>query len=339
MRPFSGAPRRHEGSCQLARLGVHHRAEVAPSTLRAAATLSGSALASRSPPRHHSLRRKDSASRDSDYLSRPRIRVMLENRPLLGLRGRAHRGCACCRAPSPRPAPASAPPGVSRVASATSADRWRRPPPSPAAGTPRSAGSRSSAPPTAAGTFTVPRYSLSTMQLAVALEDVQLDERRAGSLRRRQPEALHQRDARVLLDDLAGSARWAARSRWACDSASSSVTASMLPERVAPAAPRPAPRTRPGARPCAAACRSARAIFCCTSGMRLWPPTRITSSMSDARDALLRQHPVADLEGAVHQVAGERVELLAGERDAQVHRLALALLDVGQLDHHVGDAA
>ena len=123
------------------------------------------------------------------------------------------------------------------------------------------------------------------------------------------------------------------------DSASSSVTASMLPSESASSAA-PSATHSSGCTPLRGGLPKCSWIFCCTSGMRLWPPTRMISSMLDLRLMPFSvEHPVAELEGAVHQVRGQRVELLARERDAQVQRLALALLDVGQLDDHVGDAA
>src|SRR5215470_6952801 len=56
-----------------------------------------------------------------------------------------------------------------------------------------------------------------------------------------------------------------------------------------------------------------------------------------ALDRFLLEHAIADLESAIHQIPGQRIELLSRQRNAQVQWLAFALLDEGQLDEHVGD--
>jgi hypothetical protein len=59
----------------------------------------------------------------------------------------------------------------------------------------------------------------------------------------------------------------------------------------------------------------------------------MTSSIDERVMPFSVKHVVADLEGAIDEVAGQRVELLARQRHLRRStRLALALLDVRQLD-------
>ena len=72
--------------------------------------------------------------------------------------------------------------------------------------------------------------------------------------------------------------------------------------------------------------------FCCTSGMRVEPPTSTTSSISRGGEARVRQRLPAGLEGAVDQVLDELLELGPRELQGQVLRAGLVRGDVGQVD-------
>jgi len=100
------------------------------------------------------------------------------------------------------------------------------------------------------------------------------------------------------------------------ESTSTSVTESMLSSE-SPRSAAPSATHSSGCTPLRGAFPKCSRMRSWTSGMRLWPPTRITSSTSRGRIPS-PEHAVADLEGPVHEVPGEIVQLRAGERQAQV---------------------
>ena len=72
--------------------------------------------------------------------------------------------------------------------------------------------------------------------------------------------------------------------------------------------------------------------FSCTFGMRVMPPTRITSSMSVDLDAGVLDRDAARLDGALDQLLDQRFELGARQLDVQVLRARRVGRDVRQVD-------
>ena len=70
----------------------------------------------------------------------------------------------------------------------------------------------------------------------------------------------------------------------------------------------------------------------CTLGMRVWPPTRITSLMSLALEPGILQRDAARLDGLLDQVVDQRLELGPGQLDVEVLRARGVGGDVRQVD-------
>jgi len=62
----------------------------------------------------------------------------------------------------------------------------------------------------------------------------------------------------------------------------------------------------------------------CTFGMRVWPPTRMTSSISFLSMSASNQRALAEVDGPLDEIDGELLELGARERPLQVERLVAA---------------
>ena len=135
MRPSSGHDVHHEVLLRASRARPRSPRRSRPPTRSPAATLSGSAFTSRSPPRTTPWR-ETPASRTDLPQSRPRMRLMLENSPL-SVCTVAPAGCARARAAFSSASAASACPGCPGWPASTARGPAGSPPP-PAAGTPRS---------------------------------------------------------------------------------------------------------------------------------------------------------------------------------------------------------
>ena len=72
--------------------------------------------------------------------------------------------------------------------------------------------------------------------------------------------------------------------------------------------------------------------FCCTSGMRVEPPTSTTSSISPGWRPASAQRLAARLERALDEVVDQLLELRARELQVQVLRTGLVRRDVRQID-------
>ena len=95
---------------------------------------------------------------------------------------------------------------------------------------------------------------------------------------------------------------------------SSSSTSSTSPFSTPPWIAAPIATTSSGFTPLCGFLPKISATFSCTRGMRVMPPTRITSSISSRRSPASFERGLAGLDERVDQVRDERLELLARER-------------------------
>ena len=72
--------------------------------------------------------------------------------------------------------------------------------------------------------------------------------------------------------------------------------------------------------------------FSCTMGMRVWPPTRMTSSISLIDRPASLSAILAGLHGAIHEILHQRFELGPRQLDVQVLGTARVGRDVRQVD-------